>query len=349
MRSIEGRPGWLRQPRRRTFVRLLGFGGTLAAPGWAVGGAGRAAPAASSAPSASPADRAAGSGPAIAAGSRWFTTSDGVRLHYLEAGPGTETAASGSSAPPTIALVPGWSMPAWIWQAQIEHFSTQGRVLALDPRGQGRSQIAPEGYTYARRATDIGEWLAAARCVSPVVLVGWSLGVLESLQYLHDVRTTAATTPVRALALVDNSVGVGDPPTSDPTFFTRLRSKRRETVGGFVNAMFKRPVAAAWRDALVEAALRLPLAASIDLLRQPRPREFWRDSLLATSMPVLYAYTPRFAQQGDIVKTRRPATQTQLFAESGHALFVDEAAAFNALLEQFVQRATERPAGNPQR
>ncbi|MBL8347435.1 MAG: alpha/beta fold hydrolase [Rubrivivax sp.] len=262
-----------------------------------------------------------------------------MRLHYLEAGP-----ASRRSPATTFVFVPGWTMPAWVWKSQIEHLAANLRVLALDPRGQGRSENASEGYTYARRATDIAELMAAARCSAPVVLVGWSLGVLESLQYLHDARQAGTPTPVRGLVLVDNSVGVGDPPTSDPTFFSRLRSKRHETVTRFVTSMFKRPVDPAWRAALIEAALRTPLQASIDLLRQPRPREFWRDALLATPLPVLYAYTPKFAQQGEIMKTRRAAIETRLFADAGHALFVDEAAAFNDALEHIVLRTAHAPA-----
>lgn len=333
MRSIDGPPGHAWPPRRQILGRLLAsLGGALGSSAWA------ATPAASGANGLQ--DAARNGAPARSAG-RWFTTSDGVRLHYLEAGPDSTAARQA----PTLAFVPGWTMPAWIWQAQLEQFAGGYRVLALDPRGQGRSQIAPEGYSHARRAADIGEWLAAARCAPPVVLVGWSLGVLEALQYLHDVRAAGAATPVRALALIDNSVGVGDPPTSDPTFLSRLRSQRRQTVAGFVNAMFKRPTDPRWRDALVEAALRTPLAASIDLLRQPRAREFWRDALYAAQVPVLYAYTPRFAQQGEIVKSRRPAIETRLFAQAGHALFVDEAPAFNEMLEQFVRRAVGGPAG----
>ena len=40
--------------------------------------------------------------------SGYFKTSDGVRLHYLEGGSG-----------PGMIFIPGWSMPAWIWDAQI--------------------------------------------------------------------------------------------------------------------------------------------------------------------------------------------------------------------------------------
>lgn len=56
--------------------------------------------------------------------SRHFVTSDGIKLHYLEAGSG-----------PTLMFVPGWTMPAWIWEPQLSHFSASHRVVALDPRG----------------------------------------------------------------------------------------------------------------------------------------------------------------------------------------------------------------------
>ena len=67
----------------------------------------------------------------------FFLTSDGVRLHYLEAGP-----PSGH----TLVLVPGWTMPAWIWMPQILAFSQRYHVVAFDPRGQGNSAAPPGGY-----------------------------------------------------------------------------------------------------------------------------------------------------------------------------------------------------------
>lgn len=261
---------------------------------------------------------------------RWFTSSDGVRLHYTEGGRAEPALA-------TLVFVPGWTMPGWIWQAQLAHFAQRHRVIAFDPRGQGQSAIAVGGYDHQRRAADIAELLAAARCEN-VVLVGWSLGVLESLRYLSDARTAAAPSPVRGLVLVDNSVGEGEAPAGNPTFFTRLRQQRQKTVRGFVHGMFKRPAPQAWLDDLVAASLRMPLKPSMDLLRQATPREFWRETLYALDMPVLYAYTPRFAGQADLVKQRKPSVDTRLFSASGHALFVDDAEGFNQDLERFVAR-----------
>jgi non-heme chloroperoxidase len=96
--------------------------------------------------------------------SGFFTTSDGVQLHYLEAGSG-----------PAIVFVPGWTMPAEIWNEQIQEFSRRYHVVALDPRSQGRSEKVTEGHFPERRARDVYE-LVQQLGLEPAVLVGWSLG-----------------------------------------------------------------------------------------------------------------------------------------------------------------------------
>ena len=83
-----------------------------------------------------------------------FTTSDGVRLHVIEAG---------SPRAQTIVLVPGWTMPAWIFQAQINAFSRTYHVVALDPRGQGDSDIPPGGYNQVRSSTPVRYCWSAGR------------------------------------------------------------------------------------------------------------------------------------------------------------------------------------------
>ena len=65
-----------------------------------------------------------------------LVTSDGVTLSVLESG---QVHAKKSQL--KIALIPGWSMPATIWQKQLEQFGQRYHTLALDPRGQGESQV----------------------------------------------------------------------------------------------------------------------------------------------------------------------------------------------------------------
>lgn len=252
--------------------------------------------------------------------SRFFTTSDGVRLHYLEAGRG-----------PVLAFVPGWTMPAEVWRPQLEYFQGKFRVVALDPRGQGESQVAKDGYEAKRRATDIKEWLEALGA-EQVVLVGWSLGVLESLTYIK----LFGAERVQALVLVDNSIGEEPPPVSDPTFFKRLRQDRRATVMRFIKGMYRRPQTEAYYQRLHAYALKTPLEASIALLSYPYPRQFWREIVHEVERPLLYAVSPRFQAQAQNLKKGRPDARIEVFEDAGHALFVDQPQRFNRLLQDFI-------------
>ena len=257
-----------------------------------------------------------------------FLTSDGVRLHVLEGGvrvPGR----------PVIAFVPGWSMPASLWSGTLAALAINHQVAALDPRGQGESEIPATGYTLERRAADIGEFVAR---YPQVVLVAWSLGALEALEYLH-VNGDGA---ISALVIVDSSVGEGPAPPASPVpqeggFQAELRRDRPAALDAFVRALFRTGQREAELVALREGALRMPLEASLALFPGSRiPREHWREIVYGFSKPLLYVVTPQFAAQSESLKMNRPATRIALFASAGHALFVDEPERFSALLSGFV-------------
>lgn len=250
----------------------------------------------------------------------FFVTSDGVRLHYLEAGP-----PSGR----TIVLVPGWTMPAWIWAPQIATFSRRYHVIAFDPRGQGESDAPLRGYTPARRGQDIAELIALLR--TKVLLVGWSLGVLDSLAYVH----THGDAALAGLVLVDNSVG--EEPAPAPSPHARAPVPHARFMARFVRAMFRAPQPAAYLSRLTEASLRTPEPACRALLAYPVPRAYWREAVYATDRPLLYVVRPRFAAQAANVQRMRPNTETVVFSNAGHALFVDEPGRFNAVVEDFIR------------
>ena len=142
-----------------------------------------------------------------------FVTSDGARLHVLEACPAGRRLQDATA--PVIAFVPGWSMPASVWRAQLAALGATHCVAALDPRGQGESAMADTGYVITRRAADVGEFIAR---YPRVVLVGWSLGALEALECVHRYGHAA----VEGLVLVDSSVG--EEPAPVPRFRARMGS-----------------------------------------------------------------------------------------------------------------------------
>jgi microsomal epoxide hydrolase len=259
---------------------------------------------------------------------RFFQASDGAQLAWHELGL--------AHAPLTLVFVPGWSMPGWIWRAQADAFSGRYRVVVFDPRGQGESEVPLGGYEVERRARDIAELLAAADA-HKAILVGWSLGVLETLMFSqrHPMER------VVGIVLVDNSVGEATPPASAGRFIPNLRRDRAGTIERFVQGLFRTPQEPSFLAALAGAAQRMPVEASIRLLSYPVPREFWRDSLYSLPVPTLYVVTSKFAEQAAAVAARKPAIGTYVLQGVGHALFVDDAPQFNALLAEFAQRLTQ--------
>lgn len=256
----------------------------------------------------------------------FFLSTDGVRLHYLEAGP---------PGAHTLVFVPGWTMPAWIWMPQIMAFSRRYHVVAFDPRGQGDSAVPLSGYEPARRGRDVAELISHLEA-SRVVVVGWSLGVLDTLASIH----VAGDRRLAGLVLVDNSVGEEPPPPPYRPGPPRRGSPpdHEAAMKLFVRAMFRHPPPPAYLDRLTQAALHTPESASRLLLAYPVPRSYWREAVYATKVPLLYVIRPRWVAQGENLVRNRPATEMDVFDDAGHALFVDEPARFNSVTERFLQR-----------
>ena len=286
----------------------------------------------------------------VAAGagdSRFFQTSDGTKLHFLYRGP-TDP---GVVPRPVLVFVPGWSMPAAIWEPQLAHFSKTHRVVAFDPRSQGRSDLATGSHAPERRALDLAELLdhlSVRADPAGYVLAGWSLGVLECLTFL----TNHGDRGLKGLILVDNSIGEDPPPVARKSdFLKHLRDpqKRPAAVEGFVRSMFKTPREEAYLRAITDAALRINALASVQLLSQPFPRTYWREAVYRVEQPVYYIVTPKFAGQAGNLKARHPTARISIFDGAGHALFVDEAARFNTLVAAFLREAVEVPSSAPRR
>lgn len=256
-----------------------------------------------------------------AAQHRYFETSDHVRLHYIEAGRGRP-----------IILVPGWTMPAWIWQRQIDDLARSWRVIALDPRGQGDSAIPATGYEPHRRGADIAELVGRLGPEKPLV-IAWSLGVLDTLAYIHDSGDGA----IAGMVLVDNSIGEDPPPVATPPR-PGPKPTREVAMRSFVTSMFAHKQPQPWLDRLTATALRTPAPAAAALLAYPVPRTFWKEAVYATAKPVLYIVRPKFEGQAANLAAHHPAAETHVVKALGHALFVDDASGFNAMVRGFIGR-----------
>jgi microsomal epoxide hydrolase len=104
----------------------------------------------------------------------------------------------------------------------------------------------------------------------------------------------------------------------------------------FVASMFHTPQSQAYLNRLTEAALRTPAPDAALLLAYPVPRSYWKAAIFSTDKPVLYVVRPHLAGQANNLLADRPDTTIEIYPNAGHALFVDEAPQFNALMARFL-------------
>jgi non-heme chloroperoxidase len=286
--------------------------------------------------------------------SAFITTTDGIKIHYLEAGhqKGIPSAEVGNPLPagtvatkgnisvtnpnqfPSILFVPGWTMPAWIWEKQIAFFSKDYRVVAMDPRSQGESTQTPEGLYPAARARDIKAVVTQLH-LAPVVIVGWSMAVNELLAYVDQFGTG----DLSGLALVDDDSGARSPAEAARAldFIGQIQRDRQKIVPEFIRTQFfKKPQPSGYVDRVIDASLRVPANTAIALLVGKFSADY-RATLAKINKPTLVCAAKSPYVEGIIEMQKKiPGSRIEMFDDAGHALFVDDADKFNALLEDFL-------------
>ncbi|MFZ4710839.1 MAG: hypothetical protein ACOYMH_13475, partial [Zwartia sp.] len=97
-------------------------------------------------------------------------------------------------------------------------------------------------------------------------------------------------------------------------------------------------------QAVLDSAMRVPPKTAIQLMQQPYPRDYWRETLEKQNVPVLYIARPWLKEQGEALLAKRPAEliTVNIMEKPGHALFVDDPKGFNDAARSFSVAAFAR-------
>jgi non-heme chloroperoxidase len=263
-------------------------------------------------------------GPANTKKSGFFKTSDGIRIHYLEAGSGQP-----------IVFIPGWTMPAWIWQKQIDEFSKNYHVIAVDPRSQGESDQPTYGHMPETRSRDYKELVDSLGLKQPV-LVGWSMACGELVKYAEQFGTDN----VGGLVLVDGFLADKLSPEMfgfATGWMNQLQLDRQKQADGFVRSMYKKPQGEDYLKRVIDASTQVPADAAVVLIYNMIAVKDLSAGFARMNRPVLFAYQPDSQATADFLKAKLgDKIRLERFDGDGHALFVDDAEKFNRLLEEFI-------------
>jgi non-heme chloroperoxidase len=261
---------------------------------------------------------------------------EGVSLRVIEAGQ------EGS----TLVFVPGWSTAADIWRQQIDRFAPNHRVIAFDPRSQGQSTITTSGNTPEIRAQDLHNLLERLDARRPV-LIGWSQGVQDLAAYIgrYGTHELAGLVLVDA-AVADGADGIAARPQETAAQFKMFpvyQAHQEEYLRGMMGAIISKPQPEGTIDRLVATGMKTPASIGVAMLVADLFGVNRTAALKKIDCPTLIIAS---AKSNELGRQQAEAGQVQharfeKIEDAAHAVFIDQPARFNELLEKFVKDLTK--------
>ena len=271
-----------------------------------------------------------------------FTTKDGVRLHYTEAGAGE-----------VLVMIPGWSQTAAQFKHQLSGLSDRYRVIALDMRGHGESDKPNHGYRLHRLAADVHEFILA-NDLKRVTLAGHSMGCSVIWAYwelygrervnkliLIDQMPMITANPIWADEEKVDAGAILDKDTLYSVTNSLAGPDGVKTTEGFIGGMFNQSYP---RDELawvVQQNLKMPRPYAARLLYDHATND-WRDVIPLIDIPTLVvggkASLVGWKSQVWIGK-QIPGARTEIFeTEEGgnHFMFMENPDKFNRIVKDFM-------------
>ncbi|WP_299432965.1 alpha/beta hydrolase [uncultured Meiothermus sp.] len=271
-----------------------------------------------------------------------IATSDGVRLHYLEAGSGK-----------TLVMIPGWSQTAAQFKHQIAGLQDRYRLIALDMRGHGESDKPAYGYRIARLAKDLHDVLVALD-LREVALLGHSMGCSVIWSYwdlfgaerlarliLVDQMPFITANPAWSQAELEASGAVFTAEALYGMCNALAGPDGLETTRSFVGGMVSSAMSSEEKAWMIERNLRLPRIHAATLLYNHATQD-WRDLIPRITLPTLIV-----GGRGSLVPWKSqvwihehiPGSRLEIFEEhegGKHFMFVEGAEKFNRILAEFL-------------
>jgi pimeloyl-ACP methyl ester carboxylesterase len=267
----------------------------------------------------------------------YTTTDDGVRLYYEETGEGVP-----------IMFVHEFAGDHRSWEPQVRFFSRRYRCIAYGARGYPPSDV-PEGvesYSQKRAAADIGAVMDGAG-LERAHVVGLSMGGFATLHFGLDY-------PGRALSLVAAGVGYGTEKAREAEFrraaeqaaqgFETKGSRAFAEVYGSSAArvQFEAKDPRGWREFVDQLAEHSPLGSANTMrgVQAKRPSlydlEGQFERLAVPTLIVAGDEDDNSLQPSIFLKRTIPASGLLVLPKTGHTLNLEEPAAFNQAIADFL-------------
>ncbi|MFF5986105.1 alpha/beta fold hydrolase [Prauserella flavalba] len=258
----------------------------------------------------------------------------------------------GNDSAPAIVFVHGWAQSAKAWELQFAdpELRRRFRLVAMDLRGHGSSDVPHGGYDDP--TTWAGDLASVLRFAGePAVVVGWSYGGLVITDYLrvHGTRGLSGIVLVGAITEIGRNHPGG---LVGPAMRAALPAALSDDLGvalpaltAFSEGMAAREVPGPLAQALLGTALAVPPSVRGALFRRDVDSA---DVLAAVDVPTLVLHGADDAvvdpRAGEYAAGKIPGADSRSFHGVGHLPFVEAAEEFNTSLLSFAEQRASADA-----
>lgn len=253
---------------------------------------------------------------------------DGLRIAFADLGEGA----------PAIVLIHGAFGDRSHYASQIAHLAERHRVLALDLRGHGESDVQTDGVCVRDFARDvIGVCRTAG--VDHAILCGHSIGGAIALEVAAD-----APTLVAGVVLLDGAVLFPEPVRTGPlaSFTSALDTEgwREALVAFFGDRMFTR-----YDSQQLKARIMAQLGNARREMATTMMRDLfssdYADHLSSTDYPLLFIHS-RIPVDLTRLRQLRPDALVGEVVGAGHYAMLEVPNQVNAMLDRFLEIVAPR-------
>lgn len=263
--------------------------------------------------------------------SKYFTVSDGTRLHYWEAGTGRP-----------LVMIHGWTQSGAAFKKNIPALSGDYRVIAVDLRGHGESDKPSHGYRLSRFAKDIHD-LIVGLDLRDVAILGWSMGcsVIWSYWDLFGAERLAKMVlvdePGWLLKTEENEVGLW---TYEELLANcaAIRADKPAFIRQLIAGILTMEIPAEENEFLVQENLKMPAEYTARLAFAHWLND-WRDVIPTINIPALIVCGRKsfINWKSQVLSNEQiKGSRLEIFEERGHLMFFEEPERFNALVKDFI-------------
>jgi pimeloyl-ACP methyl ester carboxylesterase len=254
----------------------------------------------------------------------YATAPDGIRIAY-------EAHGSGAAGAPALVFVHGWSCDRSYWDSQLDAFSPDYKVVAVDLAGHGESALDRKDWSIAAFGGDVAAVVKKLR-LTRVILIGHSMG--------GDVIAEAARQlPGRVVGMiwvdVYKQIGPGRSPDSVQAFVARMRPHFVDSTRALVRSMFIPASDPALVERIVNDMSSAPPEVAIPSVEATRNYSRQMPHTLdELKLPVI-AINPDNAPT-DVSSMQQHGVEVVIMPGVSHFLFLEDPERFNGLLRSAV-------------